>query len=237
MQVPFPGTRTDRLSVLVIVPCLNEGPVLRQTLVELLSLNLGVVVVDDGSSPPMRDFCRGLPVHLLRHSINLGQGAALQTGMDYALGQGADYLIHFDADGQHDPASIPRALEILRRGDTAVVLGSRFLNAEHTRAVPWLKRCILRGGIAVSWVFSGLWLTDTHNGFRGFTRAAAQQIHLTENGFSHATEILEQIHRAGLRYRELPTLVRYTDYSQRKGQSVTNSVNLIVDLLLHKIFR
>jgi len=207
MQAPFPGTRTDRLSVLVIVPCLNEGPVLRQTLVELLSLNLGVVVVDDGSSPPMRDFCRGLPVHLLRHSVNLGQGAALQTGMDYALGQGADYLIHFDADGQHDPAAIPRALEILR------------------------------GGIAVSWVFSGLWLTDTHNGFRGFTRAAAQQIHLTENGFSHATEILEQIHRAGLRYRELPTLVRYTDYSQRKGQSVANSVNLIVDLLLHKILR
>ena len=223
--------------VLVIVPCFNEGAVLRQTLCDLLALGVGVVVVDDGSLKPMSQWSAGLPVHLLRHSVNLGQGAALETGMDYALRQGAEYLIHFDADGQHDPSAIPRVLEILRSGQTDVVLGSRFLNPAHARQVPWLKRCVLRTGILVSAVFAGLWLTDTHNGFRGLTRQAAQQIRLTENGFSHATEILAEIRRARLRYQEFPTLIRYTEYSQSKGQSVSNSLNLVIDLLLHKILR
>ena len=228
--------------MLIIVPCFNEGAVLRQTLVELIALEIpdikiGIVVVDDGSPSPMSEFCRGLPVHLLRHTVNLGQGAALQTGMDYALHQRAKYLIHFDADGQHDPAAVPLVLGLLQSGEADVVLGSRFINPVHTREVPWLKRAILRGGIVVSWLFSGVWLTDTHNGFRALTRDGAQQIRLTENGFSHATEILSEIKRAGLRYQEFPTLVRYTDYSQKKGQSIANSLNLVFDLLLHKLLR
>ncbi|MBY0506080.1 MAG: glycosyltransferase family 2 protein [Bryobacteraceae bacterium] len=228
---------TSNSFVFAIIPCWNESSVLRQTVSELLALGLQVVVVDDGSDTPMRLHCDGLPVHLLRHSVNLGQGAALQTGMDYALAQGAAYLIHFDADGQHDPGAIAEMLAILRQGDVDVLLGSRFLNQTHARAVPWSKRLLLRGGIVVSWLFSGLWLTDTHNGLRGLTRRAAEQIRLTENGFSHATEILEEIRRARLRYREIPTLVRYTEYSRSKGQSMGNSVNVFVDLLLHKLLR
>jgi glycosyltransferase involved in cell wall biosynthesis len=228
-RVPWSG-------IFAVVPCFNEGAVLRNTVGELLAAGVSAVVVDDGSREPAAEVCAGLPVHLLRHAVNLGQGAALQTGMEYALRCGAEIVIHFDADGQHDPGAIPAIVELLRSGEVDVVLGSRFLDPAHAGAVPWSKRVVLRGGIAVSWLFSGLWLTDTHNGLRGFTRAAAEQVRITENGFGHATEILEEIGRARLRYREIPALVRYTDYSRAKGQPVSNSVNIILDLLLRKLF-
>ena len=224
-------------AVFVIVPCFNEGEVQRRTVEDLLSLGVSVVIVDDGSTVAASTYCAQLPVHLLRHSINLGQGAALQTGMDYAIGQGAEIIIHFDADGQHDPWVIPGMVEMLRAGGVDIILGSRFLDASHTKAVPWAKRLVLRVGVFISWLFSGLWLTDAHNGLRAMTCAAASKIRLTENGFGHATEILGEIRREHLRYRELATLVRYTDYSQHKGQRVTNGFNLVIDLLLRKIVR
>ena len=226
-----PPNKPPLRSVFVIVPCFNEGPVLRQTVAELLALGVSVVVVDDGSHHPVRQPDEPLPFHLIRHSINLGQGAALQTGMDYALRQGAELLIHFDADGQHDPSTILPMVEILRSQAADVVLGSRFLLPAPKR------RVLLRGSIFISRLFCGLWLSDTRSGLRGLTRQAAQQIRLTENGFGHASEILSEIRRARLRYREIPTLVRYTDYSRGKGQSVGNSLNLVVDLLLQKMFR
>ena len=239
-RLPQPGAAPSKpplQSVFVIVPCFNEGPVIRQTIAELLALGVTVVVVDDGSRIPVRQPDEPLPFHLVRHSINLGQGAALQTGMDYALRQGAELLIHFDADGQHDPATILPMVEILRSQTVDVVLGSRFLLPAHQRAVPAVKRLLLRGGTFISWLFSGLWLSDTRSGLRGLTRQAAQQIRLTENGFGHATEILSEVRRGRLRYREIPTLVRYTDYSRGKGQTAGSNLNLVLDLLLHRVFR
>ena len=92
-----------------VVPCYNEGSVLRSTLEELVAQNVcGVIVVDDGSEQEIYPLIRDLPVHCLRHCITLGQGAALQTGMDYARKLGADAVVHFDADGQHRPQDIQR---------------------------------------------------------------------------------------------------------------------------------
>jgi glycosyltransferase involved in cell wall biosynthesis len=227
--------RQPASSVFVVVPCYNEGAVLRETVSGVLATGVSVVVVDDGSRPPAAEVCGDLPVHLVRHGVNLGQGAALQTGMDYARRAGAEVVIHFDADGQHDPGAIAEMVALLRSGEVDVVLGSRFLETAHAREVPGGKRWVLRGGILVSWLFSGLWLTDTHNGLRGFTREAAGRVRMTEDGFGHATEILGEIRRAGLRYREMPTLVRYTDYSRAKGQPVSNSLNLLIDLVLRTL--
>lgn len=225
----------DQQSVFAVVPCFNEGAVLRQTVLELMAVGVQVVVVDDGSAPRVAAVCGDLPIHILRHRVNLGQGAALQTGMEYALRAGAAYVIHFDADGQHDAGAIAGMVDVLRRGEADVVLGSRFLQPAHAREVPRAKRLVLRGGILISWLFSGLWLTDTHNGLRAFTREAASRVRMTEDGFGHATEILGEIRRAGLRYREIPVLVRYTDYSRAKGQRISNSINVLIDLVLRKL--
>lgn len=223
--------------VFIVVPSYNEGPVLRATVEDLLHQDYQVIVVDDGSSTPADTLLRNLPVHYLRHSVNLGQGAALETGTEYALLQEADVIVHFDADGQHDASSLRALIQPILDGECDVVLGSRFLNRQHRSAVPFGRRVALRIGIFVSWLFTGLWLTDTHNGLRALSRSAAARIHMNEAGFAHATEILALIRKAGLQYREFPTLVRYSDYSRAKGQTSLNGFNILFDLVVSRVLR
>ncbi|MFA6928745.1 MAG: glycosyltransferase family 2 protein [Lentisphaeria bacterium] len=220
--------------VYIIIPCYNEHAVLRETIEKLLPLNAQIVLVDDGSAVPVRNFTAGMPVKLLRHPINLGQGAALQTGMDYAVRMGARAVIHFDADGQHQADDIPRFLETLDQG-ADVVLGSRFLRAGDGTAVSPLKRLVLQGARLVNLLFTGLWLSDAHNGFRALNQRALKKIHLHENRMAHASEILAQIRNAHLKVQEIPTLITYSEYSLGKGQKLSNSFNILLDLLLHKL--
>lgn len=218
--------------VFVIVPAYNEAPALRETVAPLISSGYSIVLVDDGSNDATEEVARSLPVHFLRHPINLGQGAALQTGMAYALARGARYIVHFDADGQHQPSDIISLLAPIRAGEADVALGSRFLRPEDIASVPWRRRLLLRGGIIVNGLMTGVWLSDAHNGFRAFSREAAAKIELRDNRQAHASEILAQIRRARLRIIETPTRVMYTAYSRAKGQSGWNALNVLFDLVL-----
>ena len=94
---------------------------------------------------------------------------------------------------------------------------------------------MLRCARVVNGVFTGMWLTDAHNGFRALGRKALEAIDLTENRMAHATEIMSQIRAAKLTVKEVPVTIRYTDYSQAKGQKWTNSLNILIDLILNKI--
>jgi glycosyltransferase involved in cell wall biosynthesis len=224
-------------STFVIVPTLNEERVLRSTLEALLEYDYSIVVVDDGSRDSTWDIANSLPVYALRHPVNLGQGAALQTGMVFSLQQGAKILVHFDADGQHRPEDIQSLAEPIERGEADVVLGSRFLRQEDAQAVPPSRRIILRGAVLINGLFTGLWLSDAHNGLRAFSAAAARQIKLRENGYAHATEINAEIRRLKLRCVERPTHISYSSYAISKGQSPWNSLNILIDVLLRKVFR
>lgn len=221
--------------VFVVIPTYNEGRVLASTVCGLMPYGYSIVIVDDGSSDGTADILKGLPVHYLRHPVNLGQGAALQTGMDYALTQGAQYLIHFDADGQHPPDRIADLLAPLRHGECDVTTGSRFLDAKNRKLIPPARRILLRGAVAISGMLTNVWLSDAHNGFRALSRAAAMKIRFHENGFAHATEFLDEIRRAKLRLREVSVAIRYTDYSRAKGQAASNSLNILIDVLLRKV--
>lgn len=220
--------------VLVIVPAFNEGKAVKTTVERLLAAGYRVVVVDDGSSDETAEV-RRLPIVYLRHAVNLGQGAALQTGMTYALRAGADIAVHFDADGQHDCAQIQRLTAPIVEGKADVVFGSRFLRKEDTAQVPWKKRILLRGGVLISWAMTGVLLSDTHNGFRAMSRRALERVHLHENGFAHATEIMQRVREAGMRYLEVPATVTYSKYSQQKGQSLSGSLSILFDLLIAKL--
>jgi glycosyltransferase involved in cell wall biosynthesis len=224
-----------RENVFVIVAAYNEGRVLRHTVAPLLEQGYSVVVVDDGSADDTFAAARGLPVHCLRHAVNLGQGAALQTGMSYALQKGAEILVHFDADGQHSAGELPRFLRPIELGTADVVLGSRFHLAADASTVPASRRRLLRCAVLVNVALTGLWLTDAHNGFRAFSHSAAAKIDLRQNRYAHASEILSQIRAHRLRYVEAPTTVVYTDYSLAKGQSMWNAFNIVFDLLLGKL--
>jgi glycosyltransferase involved in cell wall biosynthesis len=222
-------------SLIVIVPAFNEGRVVRETVGQLLAAGLRVVVVDDGSHDETPDVLRGLNIDYIRHPVNLGQGAALRTGMAHALRMDADIAVHFDADGQHDCDQISQLIAPILAGTADVVFGSRFLRKEDTARVPLKKRIVLWGGILVSWMFTGVRLSDTHNGFRALSRKALERIQLQENGFAHATEILQRVRDAGLRYVEVPITINYTEYSQRKGQKISGSVGILFDLILAKL--
>jgi glycosyltransferase involved in cell wall biosynthesis len=223
--------------VFVVMPAFNEGKVLRKTLRPLVEAGFSVVVVDDGSKDnTWRQLVR-LGVYPLRHPFNLGQGAALQTGVSFALQQGARYIVHFDADGQHSSEDIRGLLDPVMQGKADVVLGSRFLRQEDWQAIPLARRILLKGAILVNWLLAGLWLSDAHNGARAFSRQAAQKIVLRENGFAHATEILQQIKAQNLRYVERPTRILYTDYSQMKGQRAWHALDILIDLVIRRILR
>lgn len=225
-------------AIFTIVPVFNEDPeVLVQTVRGLLPVAGQVVVVDDGSTQDLREALRTYPVFYLRHSINLGQGAALQTGTTFALQQGADFVVHFDADGQHQPADVAILLEEVAQGGTDVALGSRFLRKADARKIPLLRQVLLQAARFVNFLFTGLWLTDAHQGLRVLNRKAASLITLSENRQAHATELLAQVRRRKLRYREFPVTVEYTAYSRSKGQSSGQSLGILVDLVLNKIFR
>lgn len=224
--------------VFIVVPVYNEDiVVLRNTLSSLLNQYSNVVVIDDGSGEKVGIGIKDLPVYYVRHCVNLGQGAALQTGTDYALLKGALVIVHFDADGQHDSADIERMLQLIQAEKVDVVLGSRFLNRSHARKVPLFRQFILQAARPINYLFTGIYLSDAHQGLRVLNRKAATLIRLTENRQAHATEMLSKIRENKLTYREVAVSVFYTSYSTAKGQHSLNALNIVVDLILNKIFR
>ncbi|WP_037575289.1 glycosyltransferase family 2 protein [Phaeacidiphilus oryzae] len=227
---------SDNRDVWLVIPAYNEGPVVGDVIESAREVFPNIVCVDDGSRDDSAEAVAGTGAHLVRHPVNLGQGAALQTGLDYAMEQeGAEYFVTFDADGQHQVADAQRMVELLRGGEWDVVLGSRFLTGAET--VPRLKRVVLRTAAAVSPTSRRLHLTDSHNGFRALNRRAVSELRITINGMAHASEIVSSLARSGLRVTEIPVEILYTDYSRAKGQSLINGVNILFDIYLRESSR
>ncbi|MFH1072283.1 MAG: glycosyltransferase family 2 protein [Nanoarchaeota archaeon] len=196
-----------------------------------------IIVVDDGSKDKTAAQAEKAGAKALRHIINRGQGAALRTGITYALKNGAHLLVTFDADGQHDPADIKKMIAPVAHGECDVTLGSRFLRRQSADKVPFFRKMILKLAILFTWIVNGIRLTDVHNGLRCLSRTAAQKIMITSSRMEHASEILEEIKRKKLRYKEIPVTIAYTDYSKMKGQSSMKSIEIGLKLLVKKLMR
>jgi glycosyltransferase involved in cell wall biosynthesis len=194
-----------------------------------------VVVVDDGSADDTAEAALRYPVWVLRHVVNLGQGAALQTGITFALRQGAEYVATFDADGQHEPADLPAMLAALRESGADYALGSRFLG--RADGIPLGRKLMLKAAVWFTRLMSRISISDTHNGIRMMTRRGAERIRITMNRMEHASEILDQIARSGLKYVELPVTIRYTETSLAKGQRTSAAVRLGLKILAEKVLR
>ena len=214
----------------LVVPLYNEAQVVREVIEDARRTFPHVVVVDDGSRDDSAAQAEAAGAVVVRHPINLGQGAALQTGIRYVLERtDARYLITFDADGQHSVADAVAMVAAARRENLAIVLGSRFLKGPSP--VGWLKRLVLATAAVVASRTTGMHLTDAHNGLRLLRRDAAEQLNLRQNRMAHASEIIRQLGATGLPWREFPVHIAYTEYSKAKGQSLLNSVNILVDLI------
>ena len=219
-------------SVWLVIPLFNEATVIASVVTELLTAYRHVVCVDDGSTDGSAEVAEAAGARVIRHPYNLGQGAALQTGISYAREQpGAEYIITFDADGQHRLVDAQAMVALARAEKAAIVFGSRFLD---DRTKPGaLKRLVLKTAVLVTNLTTGLTLTDAHNGLRVIRTDAARAVNLKQDRMAHATEIVLQLGRTRLPYREFPVEVLYTDYSRAKGQSLLNSINILVDLVIN----
>ncbi len=219
--------------ILVVIAAYNEARTLASVLSSLARYNYQVVVVDDGSTDETARIASNYDVVLIRHSVNLGQGAALETGMEYARRNNADIVVTYDADGQFEAEDIERMIEPVMLGQADVALGSRFLGK--AQGVTFVRKFILKLGIVFTYIFSDIILTDTHNGLRAFNNKSIQNIKISHNRMSHASEILDKIKKNRLRYVEIPVIVRYDMYTKIKGQSSINFINIVYSLIFEKL--
>ncbi len=220
----------------VIIPAYNEEPSLGAVLDGLAGRGFQIVIVDDGSTDQTADVALKHPVLLVRHACNLGQGAALQTGIAFALrSPEAGFIVTFDADGQHSADDIPRLVEPLRAGSCDVCLGSRFTAGGKALNISSQKRILLLLALTLTRWMTGLKLTDTHNGLRAFTRQAAGRLNITQDRMAHASQILSQIATNRLRYREIPVTVTYSAYSVSKGQGILDGINVLWEIMFGRL--
>ena len=215
----------------LVVPLYNEATVIGQVIDDAKGTFANIVCVDDGSSDGSAAIARKHGARVIEHPFNLGQGAALQTGMEFVRRQtNARYIVTFDADGQHSVADAAAMVDRARADDLAIIFGSRFL--DDATQVGWSKKLVLKTAAAVTKQRTGLDLTDAHNGLRLLRRDALQQVVLRQDGMAHASEIVSQLAGTGLPWAEMPVHIAYTDYSKAKGQSLLNSVNILVDRVM-----
>jgi polyprenyl-phospho-N-acetylgalactosaminyl synthase len=212
----------------IVVPAFNEAGVIGDVITDLRSVFANVVCVDDGSADGTGDVAVRTGAHLVRHPVNLGQGAAIQTGVEYARSQpGARVFATFDADGQHRVEDVVTMIDRLDSGDVDIVIGTRF--GPGVSRPPLLKRLVLQTAVWLSPRGRRLGLTDTNNGLRVFNKTVADGLDITMNGMSHATEFVMLIAENHWRVAEQPVEVLYTEYSSAKGQPLLNGVNIVVD--------
>lgn len=225
----------DLSRVYIVVPAYNEASAVCDVVRELRGEFRLVVVVDDGSrDATASEAARGGAI-VLRHVLNRGQGAALQTGIEFCLIRGADIIVTFDADGQHRIQDVHRMLAALESTGADLAIGSRFLDLQSN--LPASRRLTLRIATRFMRLTSGVPLTDAHNGLRAIRRRAAQKIRITLDGMAHASELVDQIDRHGLTVTEVPVVIRYSEYSLRKGQSSLAAIRIAFDYLFKRIFR
>ncbi len=227
--------KPDTRSIWIVVAAFNEAAVLSPIVSDLVRRSYRVVVVDDGSNDATGQIALSAGATVVTHPVNLGQGAALQTGINFALQQCANYVVTFDADGQHRPSDIARLIDALIDRDAAYALGSRFLGS--SRGMPMGRRLLLQAAVWLTRVLTGLRLTDTHNGLRAMTREGASRLSLRQNRMAHASELLEQIAISGLHHVEVPVTIDYTQYSLAKGQRFSDSLAILLDLSAQKLHR
>lgn len=219
--------------IFVVVPAFNETKKIGRVVRDLFEHGYNnVVVVDDGSSDDTAQNAKVAGAMIIRHEVNRGQGAALQTGNEYALNCGAKIIIHFDADGQFNPRDIAGAITLMNSENLDVVLGSRFLDDRSN--IPFFKKFFLLPiSRLINNFLTGLKLSDVHNGFRVLNEPAAKKIKITQDGMAHNSQIPKLIKEHNLKYREYPVEVFY----EENGQGVVGGFKILYDLLIDRISR
>lgn len=223
------------MKIYAVIPAYNESATIFKVIEEVKTYVTKIVVIDDGSTDKTSLLKSKGKLIVLRHLVNLGQGAALETGFEYARECNADIVVTFDADGQHKASDIQKVTKPIVNDEVDVVLGSRFLGK--TIDIPLARLMILKLGIIFTHLYSGIKLTDTYCGIRAFSKKALLTIKLKQNKIEHASEILDNISRSDLKYKEVPVTILYNKHSLGKGEKNSRSFSIVFNLIWSKIFQ
>jgi len=225
----------DKSKIVILMTAFNEEKVIESVLSGLLKHGYkNIVLVDDGSNDETSKVAGKFNIYLLRHIINRGKGASLQTGTEFIMNKDFEVIVHFDADGQHNPEDIENLVKPIMEENFDVVFGSRFLGT--TENIPFLRKIILKLGIFISNLLYGVHLTDVHNGLRAFKRDVFKKIILTEDRFAYASELLQKVVENRFKFKEVPVKIVYTKYSVSKGQKNLNALNIFFHMLKRRFF-
>ena len=220
--------------VFVVLPAYNEQAHITQLVRTLLTGGFQVVVVNDGSSDSTADLALQAGAIVLTHMVNCGPGAATQTGLEYAYHHGAEYVVTCDSDGQHDVADIKPMLDFMQSQAKDVIFGSRFMQAN---TIPLLRRLANWVANVITFLLSGIYLSDSQSGFKIFSRKAIHHIQITANGFEFCSEIVREVAERNLSYAEFPIKVYYTAESLAKGQNLSTGITTVVKLIVRSLMR
>jgi glycosyltransferase involved in cell wall biosynthesis len=217
---------------LIVIPVYNHAAGVRDVAIRSLEVCPDVLVVDDGSTDLSGDAVKDMPVRLIRHDQNKGKGAAILTAVDEARRLGMSHIITVDADGQHDPADIPRFMALINKDPTAIVVGKRRFSGKN---VPFSSR--------FGRVFSNFWLRvqtgcslkDTQSGFRAYPIALFDHLKLYDRRYSFEIEVLVKAAWAGIVLREVDISVHYPERKKRVSHFQPFMDNLRLTVLNTKL--
>ncbi len=224
----------EKNKIFIVIAAYNESKKIKKVISDLQKHNYkNIIVVDDGSSDNTYDLAKKRKVFTLKHIINRGQGAALQTGIKFALKKGADIIVTFDADGQHKASDIKLLVTPIIKKEVEISLGTRFKNKKSN--TPLIRKIFLKAGAFLLSKTNKIKLTDSHNGLRAISKYAAEKINIKSDGMEHASEIISEITKHKLKYKEIPVTIEYTKYSKQHGQSTLNAFRILFKMIIRGI--
>jgi glycosyltransferase involved in cell wall biosynthesis len=222
------------MKIFIVIPAYNEQASIVAVIRDIKKNGFGkIIVVDDGSVDQTAELAAAEKgVEVVRHLVNCGPGAAIQTGLTVAVARGAQIIVTIDADQQHDPRDIQRLIDNLSPGKIDLVIGSRFLQKNE---IPWVRRVFNFGGNLITWLIAGVWVTDSQSGFKVLSSSAATKMDLAMNGYEFCTELIQQVVKQGIRWKEVPIKVKYSKQSLAKGQSFASGVKMVIRLFIKSL--
>jgi len=213
----------------IIIPANNEEKNIAEVVKKSKRFSENVVVVDDGSDDKTSDIAKKKGAVVLKHIVNLGKGAALKTGCDYALKQGAENIVVLDADGQHDPKEIPKFVKALNNAD--IVFGYRRLN----RNMPFILRFGNWFIFFVTKLLFGLKIADTQCGYRAFNADAYKKIKWNSTDYSMESEMIANAGKTHLKYSQIPIETIYSD--KYKGTTIFDGIRIVLNMVWWRLTR
>lgn len=222
-------------NTLVIIPCYNMNSLIKNTVSDLQTYFNHILIIDDNSKEKVSNINFPNNVEIVRHQFNTGQGGAIQTGI-YIFKEfykSFNYLITFDADGQHQASDAFLMLKKIDEEKISMIVGTRFLSKKSIKEIPLKKRIFLRFATRIENLITGLSNTDTHNGLRVINRSFGETIELNNFKMAHSTEILKLAVKKKESISEYPVFIKYN----HSGQSIFASITIITDLFLSFLFR